>query len=193
MKSNHDQWNSVLLITSIGVILVGIILLISYLANKSGSDISGNYYYLKNGNFSVYLPNQPVYSSYNSITPGDFYISSINNAHFDAIHITHPFNGNLGADKNLTNLIAQLVSNDQGLQISSSSLGNFNGFPSIDFTATDNTAKVNLVGRCVLVGDDLYVLKYAYSQQEDVDFEKTFLNSLKLGMVKGDTILPFEK
>ena len=149
-------------------------------------------YYLQHGDFSVYFPSQPTYSTISQqfVEGGasfsdDVYSLTLPNSvgSLTATYVQSPFTGsNLTPQENLQDELNH-TGNSNGFTVTSSNLTAFDGFPAINYVAYNSSLQEYEVGRDVL-SSNLYMLDYLYlSGQEDKQTEDAFLDSLKFGQI----------
>lgn len=190
MKISKTIW------TISGIILsMGIILTVLFLVPPNGDSFiqrDGKIFYLKGGNFSVFLPSEPTYSSSNGGGFGNFYNSTTENAHFSAYHTIPVFDNRPDNISNLEHTLTNRAS-FQGYETLSIIQSNFKGYPSIDYRLSKESIGVFVVGRSISTPSGLYELNYVYSGQENTAIENKFFGSLYFGKLKGSTELSYER
>jgi S1-C subfamily serine protease len=193
----YERPNVTVVITTIIAILI--VVWAAWFVFGSNAPATGQSYYLEHGDFSVYFPEQPTYSltsqeltKGNNVSDNNYSWSPVTgnpNGLIEATYISSPFaDSNLTPEENLKKE-AEYTGNTGGSELISSNPTTFHGFPAIDYVLSNQLDKsqpaLHIVGRDILKGNDLYMLEYGYySNQEDNQLEKTFLDSLTFGKAR---------
>ncbi len=191
MKTEIQKYikNPITILVIIGIIVGGYFVIKSFYPA-----VKGETFYLSNGDFSMFFPEQPTYS----LTPQELTKGNKINVHSYTLgignlnsslsvgYVKSPFAGSsLTPEENLQREL-EWTANTGGSRLISSKLSTYKGYPSIDYVVYNQIDKtlppVYGAGRDVLKDGDLYMLGYGYAQQEEnKNIQNKFLNSLTFG------------
>lgn len=176
------------------LVVVAIIVGGYFLFKNFYPSVKGNTYYLSNGDFSMFFPDEPTYSlTLQELTQGNkvnvhsysLRVGNLNSS-LSVGYVKSAFTGSsLTPEENLQREL-DWTANNGGSRLISSNLSTYKGYPAVDYVIYNQLDKtlppVYGIGKDVLKDGDLYMLGYNYpTSEEDKNLQEKFLNSLSFG------------
>jgi hypothetical protein len=157
-------------------------------STSSQNTPTGQSYYLKNGAYSVFFPEEPTLSTIqqdfgngnNNVLSYIYDFTAIDKSvELQAIYsVSALANVNTSSDDSLKNEVIY-GGNKNGFKVISSSITSYSNFPAITYTLYNQAGNIYYKAIDIAKGNDIYTLDYQYTAgQENKSLENSFFNSL---------------